>query len=134
MEGFGFFQDPDFQKRLQEMAVQMQATQSLAWADNAIKLAVDMTVTAVHRVNVQGPTEEQAQQIRTVPATTLTSSACCTPAPPGVNGTSAATALTPRTSSTFLTEPPTLNDSSSSQNAMNRSAQPPSWTSQTSRR
>ena len=27
MEGFGFFQDPDFQKRLQEMAEQMQATQ-----------------------------------------------------------------------------------------------------------
>ena len=47
MEGFGFFQDPDFQKRLQEMAEQMQATQNLAWADNAIKLAVDMTVAAI---------------------------------------------------------------------------------------
>ena len=44
MEGFGFFQDPDFQKRLQEMAEQMQASQSIAWADNAIKLAVAMTV------------------------------------------------------------------------------------------
>ena len=69
MEGFGFFQDPDFQKRLQEMAEQMQATQSLAWADNAIKLAVDMTVAAINRVNVQGTTEQQAQQIRTVMAT-----------------------------------------------------------------
>ena len=69
MEGFGFFQDPDFQKRLQEMAEQMQASQSLAWADNAIKLAVDMTVAAVNRVNVQGTTEQQAQQIRTVIAT-----------------------------------------------------------------
>ena len=47
MEGFGgFFNDPEFQKRLQEMAEQMQGTQSLAWADNAIKLAVDMTVAA----------------------------------------------------------------------------------------
>jgi CHASE3 domain sensor protein len=69
MEGFGFFQDPDFQKRLQEMAEQMQATQSIAWADNAIKLAVDMTVAAIERVNIQGTTEQQAQQIRTVMAT-----------------------------------------------------------------
>ncbi len=64
MEGFGFFQDPDFQKRLQEMAEQMQESQSIAWADNAIKLAVDMTVAAVNRVNVQGTPEQQAQQIR----------------------------------------------------------------------
>ncbi len=69
MEGFGgFFNDPDFQRRLQEMAEQMQSTQSLAWADNAIKLAVDMTVAAVNRINVQGTTEEQAQQIRSVMA------------------------------------------------------------------
>src|SRR5215216_2518330 len=69
-----------------------------------------------------------------VPAKTLTSSACCTPAPPGVNGTSAATALTPSTSSTFLTEPPTLNADSRNQNAVKRRNQPPSWTSQTSRK
>jgi CHASE3 domain sensor protein len=69
MEGFGMFGDPDFQKRLQEMAEQMQASQSLAWADNAIKLAVDMTVAAIQRTNVQGTTEQQAQQIRTVMAT-----------------------------------------------------------------
>ena len=44
MEGFGsFFNDPDFQRRLQEMAEQMQSTQNLAWADNAIKLAVDIS-------------------------------------------------------------------------------------------
>jgi hypothetical protein len=54
MEGFGFFNDPDLQRRLQEMAEQMQSSQSLAWADNAIKLAVDMTVAAVNRINVQG--------------------------------------------------------------------------------
>ncbi len=70
MEGFGgFFSDPEFQRRLQEMAEQMQSTQNLAWADNAIKLAVDMTVAAMARVNIQGTTEEQANQLRQVMAT-----------------------------------------------------------------
>ena len=70
MEGFGgFFNDPDFQKRLQEMAEQMQSTQNLAWADNAIKLAVDMTVAAINRVNIQGTIDQQAEQIRAVMAT-----------------------------------------------------------------
>ena len=70
MEGFGgFFNDPDFQKRLQEMAEQMQSTQNLAWADNAIKLAVDMTIASINRINVQGTPEQQAQQIRSVMAT-----------------------------------------------------------------
>jgi CHASE3 domain sensor protein len=70
MEGFGgFFNDPDVQKRLAEMADQMQSAQSLAWADNAIKLAVDMTVAAINRVNLQGSAEQQAQQIRAVMAT-----------------------------------------------------------------
>lgn len=67
MEGFGgFFNDPDLQKRLAEMAEQMQGAQNLAWADNAIKLAVDMTVAAIARVNLQGSAEDQAQQIRSV--------------------------------------------------------------------
>jgi len=70
MEGFGsFFNDPEMQRRLQEMAEQMQATQCLAWADNPIKLAVDRTVAAINRVNIQGTTEQQAQQIRSVMAT-----------------------------------------------------------------
>ena len=70
MEGFGgFFNDPDFQRRMQEMAEQMQSAQTLAWADNAIKLAVDMTVAAINRINIQGTTEQQAQQIRSVMAT-----------------------------------------------------------------
>ena len=68
MEGFGFFNDPDFQKRLAEMAEQMQSQQSLAWADNAIKLAVDLTVAAINRINLQGTAEQQAQQIRSVMA------------------------------------------------------------------
>ncbi len=70
MEGFGgLFNDPDLQKRLQEMAEQMQGAQNLAWADNAIKLAVDMTCAAINRVNLQGSAEDQAQQIRSVMST-----------------------------------------------------------------
>ena len=65
--GFGdLFGDPeDLQRRLAEFAEQMQGQQRLAWADNAIKLAVDMTVAAVGRVNIQGNAEAQAEQIRT---------------------------------------------------------------------
>jgi hypothetical protein len=47
----------------------MQGAQNLAWADNAIKLAVDMTVAAMSRMNVQGTPEQQAQQLRSVMAT-----------------------------------------------------------------
>ncbi len=66
----GLFGDPDeLRRRMEEFAQQMQGAQRVAWADNAIKLAVDMTVAAVNRVNVQGTTEQQAQQIRTVMAT-----------------------------------------------------------------
>ena len=69
MEGFGgMFNDPDLQRRLAEMAEQMQSAQTLAWADNAIKLAVDMTIAAINRVNVQGTPEQQAQEIRSVMA------------------------------------------------------------------
>jgi CHASE3 domain sensor protein len=61
------FGDPEeLQRRLAEFAEQMQGQQRLAWADNAIKLAVDMTVAAVERVNLQGNAEAQAEQMRTV--------------------------------------------------------------------
>jgi CHASE3 domain sensor protein len=71
MEGFGgLFGDPDeLQRRMAEFADQMQGQQKLAWADNAIKLAVDLTVAAINRVNIQGTTQEQAEQIRSVMAT-----------------------------------------------------------------
>ena len=71
MEGFGgLFGDPDeLQRRMAEFAEQFQSQQSLAWADNAIKLAVDMTVAAINRVNIQGTAAEQAEQIRAVMAT-----------------------------------------------------------------
>jgi hypothetical protein len=52
-----------------EFAEQMQGQQRLAWADNAINLAVQLTVAAMDRVNIQGTTEEQAQQLRSVMAT-----------------------------------------------------------------
>ncbi len=71
MEGFGgLFGDPDeLQRRMAELAEQMQGQQKLAWADNAIKLAVDMTVASINRVNLQGDAEAQANQIRQVMAT-----------------------------------------------------------------
>ncbi len=70
MAGFGdLFGDPDeLQRRMAELAESMQGQQKLAWADNAIKLAVDMTVAAVNRVNVQGTAEQQAEEIRRVMA------------------------------------------------------------------
>jgi len=67
MEGFGgFFNDPELQRQMAEMFQQMQGAQSLAWADNAIKLAVDMTVAAINRINLQGSAEDQAEQVRRV--------------------------------------------------------------------
>jgi CHASE3 domain sensor protein len=68
MEGFGgLFGDPEeLQRRMAEFAEQMQDTQKIAWADNAIKLAVDMTVAAINRVNLQGNAEQQAEEIRRV--------------------------------------------------------------------
>jgi hypothetical protein len=71
MGGFGdMFGDPEeLQKRMAEFAEQLSSQQSLAWADNAIKLAVDMTVAAINRINVQGTTVEQAEQIRATMAT-----------------------------------------------------------------
>ena len=64
------FGDPDeLQRRMAEFAEQMQGQQRLAWADNAIRLAVEMTTAAVNRVNVQGTPEQQAEQIRAVMAT-----------------------------------------------------------------
>ena len=70
MEGFGgLFGDPDeLQRRMAEFADSLQGQQKLAWADNAINLAVQMTVAAINRVNIQGTPEQQAQEIRQVMA------------------------------------------------------------------
>lgn len=71
MGGFeNLFGDPDeLQRRMAEFADSMQRQQGLAWADNAINLAVQMTVAAVSRINLQGDAEAQANQIRAVMAT-----------------------------------------------------------------
>ena len=68
MEGgfpFGMFGDPgDMQKHLQDMAEQMQTAQKVGWADNAINLAVQMTVASINRMDLTGKPEEQAAQVR----------------------------------------------------------------------
>ena len=62
----GLFGDPDeLRRRMAEMAEQMQGAQKVAWADNAIKLAVDMTVAGIERLNLQGNAEQQAVEVRT---------------------------------------------------------------------
>ena len=63
------FGDPEeLRARLEELAEQAQSSQRVAWADNAIKLAVDLTVAAINRANIQGTTEQQAEQLRGVMA------------------------------------------------------------------
>jgi hypothetical protein len=69
MDFGAFFNDPDFQRQMAEAMDQLQGQQRLVWADNAIQLAVNMTVAAINRINVQGTTAEQAEQIRGVMAT-----------------------------------------------------------------
>jgi hypothetical protein len=64
-EGFNLFGDPDeLRERLGELAEQMQGAQKVAWADNAIKLAVDMTVAAINRLDLAASSDEQAVQVR----------------------------------------------------------------------
>jgi Ethanolamine utilization protein EutJ (predicted chaperonin) len=59
------FGDPEeLRRRMEEFAQQMQGAQKVAWADNAIKLAVDMTVAGVNRLNLQGNSEQQAAEVR----------------------------------------------------------------------
>lgn len=61
----GMFGDPEeLRRQLGEMAEQMQGAQKVAWADNAIKLAVEMTVASINRLNLQGTSDEQAMQVR----------------------------------------------------------------------
>jgi hypothetical protein len=66
--GFGGGDPDELRRQFQEFAEQHQGGQRIAWADNAIKLAVDMTVAAVNRVNLQGTAEQQANEIRSVMA------------------------------------------------------------------
>jgi Ethanolamine utilization protein EutJ (predicted chaperonin) len=62
---FEMFGDPEeLRRRMAEFAEQIQGAQKVAWADNAIKLAVDMTVAAIDRLNLQGNAEQQAAEVR----------------------------------------------------------------------
>jgi hypothetical protein len=62
---FGIFGDPEeLRRRMAELAEQMQAAQRVTWADNAIKLAVDMTVAGLSRINLQGNAEQQVDELR----------------------------------------------------------------------
>jgi hypothetical protein len=65
--GFGMFGDPeDLQARLGELAESMQGAQKVAFADQAIQLAVTMTVAAIRQVELTGNPDEQATQVRDV--------------------------------------------------------------------
>lgn len=61
----GMFGDPEeIKRRMAELAEQMQGAQQVAWADNAIKLAVEMTVAGINRLNVQGNSDQQVDELR----------------------------------------------------------------------
>ena len=63
--GFNPFGDPDeLRARLEQFAEQAQDQQRVAWADNAIRLAVEMTVAAINRLELTGGSDEQAVQVR----------------------------------------------------------------------
>ena len=59
------FGDPEeLRARMQEMAEQMQSSQEVAWADNAIRLAVEMTVASLGQLELTGSPDQQAMQAR----------------------------------------------------------------------
>ena len=65
VEGFNLFGDPDeFRARMEELSEQMQSSQRVVWADNAIRLAVELTVSSISRMELSGSTDEQAMQAR----------------------------------------------------------------------
>src|ERR671925_204684 len=60
----GLFGDPEeLRRRMAEFAEQLQGAQRVAWADNAIRLAVEMTVAGLNRLNLQGNAEQQSQEL-----------------------------------------------------------------------
>jgi Ethanolamine utilization protein EutJ (predicted chaperonin) len=62
---FNLFGDPDeFRARMEELSEQMQSSQRVAWADNAIKLAVEMTVASIGQLDLTGDPDQQAMQVR----------------------------------------------------------------------
>ena len=64
-EPFNPFGDPEeLRRRLGEFAEQMEGAQRVSFADNAIRLAVELTVASIHRLNLPGTSDEQATQVR----------------------------------------------------------------------
>jgi len=64
-ESFNPFGDPDeLRRQLGAFAEQMQGAQQVSFADNAIRLAVELTVASIDRLNLQGTSDEQAMQVR----------------------------------------------------------------------
>jgi len=64
-EPFNPFGDPDeLRRQLGAFAEQMQGAQQVSFADNAIRLAVELTVASIDRLNLQGTSDEQAMQVR----------------------------------------------------------------------
>jgi hypothetical protein len=62
---FGFGLDPEeIQRAMAQFADQAQKSQVVAWADNAINLAVQMTVASITRLELSGDPEQQARQVR----------------------------------------------------------------------
>jgi hypothetical protein len=63
--GFGGMFDPDdLNNAMRQFAEQAQESQSVAFADNAIHLAVQMTTAAIAQITPTGSPEEQAAQLR----------------------------------------------------------------------
>ena len=61
----GLFGDPEeLRRRMEELAESMQGAQRVAWADNAIRLAVEMTVAGINRLNLQGNADQQVADLR----------------------------------------------------------------------
>ncbi|MBI2683977.1 MAG: hypothetical protein HYX33_01070 [Actinobacteria bacterium] len=58
------FDPEELQKAMAQFAEQAQQGQKVAFADNAIALAVQMTVAALTRVTPAGTADEQARQLR----------------------------------------------------------------------
>ena len=62
---FGIFGDPEeLRRRMSEFAEQMQGAQRVAWADNAIRIAADMTIAGLNRLNLQGNADAQVDELR----------------------------------------------------------------------
>jgi hypothetical protein len=62
---FGMFGDPEeLQKQLAQYMEQAQQSQKVAFADQAINLAVGITVAAIGRLDLTGTADQQAMQVR----------------------------------------------------------------------